>query len=70
MKSMLSLLAAAAFLVSASGAHAMCGHQSAKLEQTVASTTIAVPSEEEAASTHETAVKKPVESTSEEKQAE
>jgi uncharacterized protein YcnI len=70
MKTMLSLLAAAALFVSAGGAYAMCGHDSAKLEQTVASTTTAVPSEEEAASTHETTVKKPVETTSEEKPAE
>jgi uncharacterized protein YcnI len=70
MKTMLSLLAAAALFVSAGGAHAMCGHDSAKLEQTVASTSTAVPSEEEAASTHETTVKKPVESNSEEMQAE
>ncbi len=62
MKSMLSLLAAAALFASTGMASAMCGHDSAKLQQSVASTTTTAPVDEtEAVSTHDPlTVKKPV----------
>ena len=71
MKLMLSLVAVSAMVVSAGPAFAMCGHDSAKLEQTLASTATTVSSEEEAASTFDPAtIKKPAETVSEEKIAE
>jgi hypothetical protein len=71
MKYMLSLVAVSAIVVSVGPAFAMCGHDSAKLEQTLASSATAVPSEEEAASTFDPAtIKKPVEAVSDEKIAE
>ncbi len=38
MKIVISVLAAAGFLAAASGASAMCGHDSAAIKQTIAST--------------------------------
>ena len=49
MKTLLSVLAASAIAFSASSAFAMCGHESAKLEQTVASTS--QPADEQEAMT-------------------
>ena len=51
MKTLLSLLAASAIAVSATSAFAMCGHQSVKLQQTIASSTN--QTEQEAMTTHE-----------------
>jgi hypothetical protein len=62
MKHMLSLVAVTAIVASVGPAFAMCGHDSAKLDQTLASTATTVPSEEEAASTFDPATtKKPAE---------
>lgn len=63
MKILLCLVASTSIAASAGTASAMCGHQSAKLEQSVASTATATPVEEtEAASTFDpNTVKKLVE---------
>jgi hypothetical protein len=52
MKLLVSVIAASAFALSAGSAFAACGHQSVKLEQTIASTKTA-PVEEEAMTTYE-----------------
>lgn len=57
MKTLLSVVAASALALSAGSAFAMCGHQSAKVEQTIASTSV-LPAEEEAVTTHETVEEK------------
>ncbi len=60
MKSLLSLLTVAAFVASTGFASAMCGHDSAKLQQSVASTTTTAPVEDtEAVSTHDPKTVKP-----------
>lgn len=62
MTRMLSVLAASALFAAAGSAYAACGHQSAGIEQTVASAATVTASDEEAASTFDPlAVKKPVE---------
>ena len=57
MKTLLSVVAASAFALSATTAFAGCGHQSVKLEQTVASTSV-LPAEQEAVTTNESVEEK------------
>ena len=67
MKTLLSIVAASGLVLSTAAAFAECGgHQSAKLNQVVASTEVAPAPQEVAASTYDPqTIKKPVETTPE-----